>query len=1334
MMHKTVHRKHMMHKTVHRLILLILFACITKLTSAQEPNFYTFSVNDGLPSNNILSLTVSKKGQLFVGTGSGAAIFNGKTFSPYQASGKEDGNLKGGQVESLISIANGDIWFGSGNGGISILRSDKKFQYLNSFLSNNRIRGLFEDSKGNIWIGTDQGLNKYHPKSERFQIFDTSNGLSHNWVRQITEDSNGFIWVGTWGGGVSRIDPQSEVIKTYRYSESDPDTLGDDIVYSMFTDSRGGVWAGTFGTTLNKYSMKCDCFQRAPNNFEPVKNNNVNYVWDITELADGQMVAATGTGLYYITPKGTEKKFNFIPPLDKSISKRTITSIAQTPDGTLWLGTLATGLISIPPQGFSFLNITQREEGKIGVTGKGILSISKVDSQIAISSSTGISLYKQQGRSLLYNKSLLKGIEGHTISRGPEGNLWVASGRQGLHLIVGKKTSEISRKLFGRDDEGIFDITQDDKSIWIPSWHSGVLQYTPSTGKKAFYKVNATIQPRMNSILVAGDDVWVGALNGLYKVDKTKNELKKYLIEPNDSHNQLNAIYDIHDLGNYLWLATETGIFKFNKTTKAFNKVSPAKINKISQSITSDPRGYIWSTLGSDIIKIDSINGSLTNFSESYIPDKVAFMGNSILSLPSGQIYIGGYDGIISFDTNNMYKNDFMHDVFLDSIESDELPLLRNGAYTYQGQVNNLLLTYSTNENRTPRHINYEYRILESQENWTTLKQKGQLFIPYLSHGDYTIEVRVRNGFHAASNPIMLKISILPPFWVSPLALSSYGLLVLFIVYGLHRARISRLNKRKVQLDSIVKARTMELEEKNSTIQAQALKLAGTASQKQKLFETISHELRTPITLILGPVKQLTRQLQDENSIVTANLIERNAIRLNRLVNQMMDLSRAELKSPEYTETTELSVIAKETIETFSPYAIDAEIELSSEIANNIHISLSRDDIDKLLSNLLSNAIKYSRAGDSVSLAVTNHDDKVMITVSDTGIGIPEKHTADIFTRFYRVNPEQNTTIEGSGIGLSIIKNIIDNANGSIEVHSIIGSGTTFIITLPSSVDESSASLMPDGKVSNLASASSSQETYIEHEKPHLLLIDDSQDILTYIKSALSDSYNITTAIDGQEGINKARAIIPDIILSDIMMPKVDGLQLLETLKSDELTNHIPVVMLTAKGSSESKIQGLKLKADDYISKPFDEQELTLRLRNLLDAREILKQKLAAEHFQQTNVVASTRNHSDFLTKLDSIIESNYQNPTFSVSELAREAAVGERQLLRKLKAETTLGPKEYIRTFRLHKSASLLRQGNTASYTANEVGFSSLAYFSSCFKAFYGETPTQFANKKHTA
>ncbi len=1308
-------------------ILLALTLFISETPEAQEPNFYSFSVNNGLPSNNIISLTISKKGQLYVGTESGAAMFDGEKFIPFYASGKEDGSLKGGLVETLISSSSGDIWLGSGNGGISILHGENKFQYLNTHLSNNRIRGLFEDRSGNIWIGTDDGLNKYNPNTKTLKIYNTSDGLSHQWVRQITEDKQGFIWVGTWGGGVNRITPETGAIKVYRHEKSSKDSLSDDIVYSMFTDSKGNVWAGTFGTVLNKYNRDCDCFQRHPSNFETVNNNNVNYIWDIEELTDGRLVVATGSGLYFITKEGTEKQFNLIAPLDKSITRRTITSVVQSPDGTIWLGTLGTGVLSIPPQGLTFLNISQRQPNELGVIGKGILSVSQIDGDILISSSTGISAYKQQRNNLRYLHDLFPDIEGHTILRGPQKNLWIASGRQGLHKISDGTTNELSSDFFNRDDEAIFDIARDANSIWIPSWHSGVLHFTPSTGEKTFFKLDSATQPRINAISVKGGDVWVGALNGLYKVSQSTGKLIPHLIETKDAHNHLNSIYDILDLGSNLWLATETGVFKFDKITNTFTKKSPNNVTLPSQSITSDPSGNIWATLGSDIIKINDNNESFQIFNESYLPDKIAFMGNSILSLPSGQIYIGGYDGIVSFDSGSTFKDDFKPRIYINEVTADETISINKGVYTLKGQANNLLITFSTDEGRTPKGLSYEYRVAESQKKWTPFPQNGQLFIAYLPQGNYTIETRVNNGFNTTSDPVKLHISISPPFWKSTIAYTVYLSVGILILLWLYRYRINQLKNREKLLNDTVKARTLELEAQKSTILEQSKRLTEATKEKQKLFETISHELRTPITLILGPIRRLSKDLTDKNAIATATLIERNATRLNRLVNQLMDLSRSHVPPQKRIEATDLSKVAQEVTETFSPYVNDAGLTLSSQIGENIYTTLSRDEVEKLLSNLLSNAIKYNQPNGRISLDVHSDNSKVIISISDTGIGIPEENIKNIFTRFYRVNPEQNITIEGSGIGLSIIKDIIEGVDGSIEVKSEENTGSTFTVTLPASEPLIFTEQMqqPDIHIQHLSSIP--EETADTQENPRLLLIDDNQDILTYVSSVLSDTYDITTAMNGQEGIDIAKTEIPDIIISDVMMPGVDGLALLETLKNDELTNHIPIVMLTAKGDDNSKITGLKLKADDYLGKPFNEEELTLRLRNILDAREVLKQKFIAEWNQQEEGGKPVTKHSDFLVKLDNIIKLNYGNPAFSVSELAKEAAVGERQLLRKLKAETNMGPKEYIRLFRLHKSTLLLQAGNTASYTASEVGFSSLAYFSSCFKAQYGCPPTQY-------
>lgn len=1306
------------------------------MACATEPNFHTYTAKDGLPSNNIFSLGVSPNGKLFVGTSTGAVVFNGGRFEAVSMLGNNN-SFAGGKIESIIPISNGDVWFGSGGDGISILKSNNELAYLPMKSSNNRIRGLFEDSKGNIWIGTDYGLNLYNPKTKTIKTFSVEGGLSHHWVRQIIEDSEGFIWVGTWGGGLNKIHPNTHEIKIYKHSRSNENTLSHDIIYSLFIDSQGTVWAGTYGTSINSYNQICDCFNRHPDNFEPVSNNNVNYVYSFYESSDGAMFATTGTGVYRVNSHNTSKELNLVAPFDTSISNRVVTSSAITPDGTLWLGTSSTGLVSIPPQGYSFVNQSRRSSNAKGVQGQGVLSVSYINSRYVISSSTGIAEYKlASDDSLNFIKTISDDIEGHTILKASDDSLWVASGRQGIHRkknIDSGNFEELSFWLFNRDDESIFDIEVDDKHIWVTSWLSGVLAFNIKTEEKRMFKLPNNTQPKINAIKILNGDVWVGALDGLYRVNQQKGVLEQFLINVEDEHNHLNHIYDISGVGDDLWLATETGVFKFGIQTKEFTKVSPANTNKISQSIALGPDGYLWSTFGSGVIKINSVSSEFELFDGDYFTDRIAFMGNSILSQENGFMLIGGYDGLLSFNVNDIYQDNFKHEIFIENISSDEEMNRTANEIEFSGKVNNLKLTFSTNETRTPKSLSYQYRILETKKEWTQLSINSELYIPYLSYGEYTTQVRVVNGFGNASEPFELKIIIHPPLWLSKIAWWFYVVAIITTGILFYKLRIRHLKMRGNLLECKISERTNELSIQNKIIKRQAEELQLGASQKTQLYETISHELRTPITLIMGPAKQLTEQLSDKKLSATARLIERNATRLNRLVNQLLDLSRSESKIIKASgNSVDLCKVVRGLVESFKPYAFDAGVSLSVDCHGEIIVLIGRDDAEKMISNLLSNAVKYSRFGDTVLIIVSQKNNIATIKVVDTGIGMKNEHLDEIFTRFYRVNAEQTATVEGSGIGLSIVKSIVDGANGKINVNSKVSAGTTFTIELP--LNESSKA-NPNLSFSEAENKEPDEDIEIANsaDKPHLLLVDDNEDILSYVSSLLHSNYLITTAKDGESGIEKARGIIPDIIVSDIMMPGIGGLELLETLKSDELTNHIPIVMLTAKGGS--KIDGLMLRADDYIAKPFDENELLLKLRNLLDARDIIKQKFVIEYINESNDESDILQlKSPFITKLETIIEQHYQNSSFSVAELAIEAAVGERQLLRKLKAESDMGAKEYIRTFRLKKAAKLMMSGNTASFTANEVGFSSQAYFSSCFKAFYNQTPSQFASNKRTA
>ncbi|MFQ5639489.1 MAG: ATP-binding protein, partial [bacterium] len=589
----------------------------------------------------------------------------------------------------------------------------------------------------------------------------------------------------------------------------------------------------------------------------------------------------------------------------------------------------------------------------------------------------------------------------------------------------------------------------------------------------------------------------------------------------------------------------------------------------------------------------------------------------------------------------------------------------------------------------------------------------------------------------------------------------AYALYVLFIatlLFGIIRFQISRERwKQELALEHL-----------------HAEKLAEIDQMKSRFFANISHEFRTPLTLILGPLEMLLSNDFIEPVKKQFKVMHRNGKRLLRLINQLLDLSKLEAGNMSLQARPENIIkLLKGVVLAFSSLAERKKIDLrfqppegSKPSGGLLHVYLDRDKFEKIISNLLSNAFKFTPAGGEISVKVSVTNDTPLegdtrraggvvgyaeITISDSGVGIPADRIDKIFDRFYQADSSQTREQEGTGIGLALTKELVELHYGEIQVKSELGKGATFIVRLPLGKDhlkkselvdtlfeeETPVLLEPEEILDDLASQPSEGfiPTQGSGELPMILIVEDNADVRVYIRDYLDESYRVLEAEDGEQGFEKATEWIPDLIISDVMMPKMDGYALCQKLKTDEKTSHIPVILLTARASGESKVEGLETGADDYIIKPFDAKELQVRVKNLIQQRQKLRQRWSREITLQPKDVAITSTDEQFLLRATEVVDKYMSDPDFSTETFAHEIFMSRMQLNRKLQALTDQATGKFVRTMRLKRAAKLLEQKGSATIVeiAYEVGFSSPAYFAKCFKELFGQLPSDYARHKKT-
>jgi signal transduction histidine kinase/DNA-binding response OmpR family regulator len=727
-----------------------------------------------------------------------------------------------------------------------------------------------------------------------------------------------------------------------------------------------------------------------------------------------------------------------------------------------------------------------------------------------------------------------------------------------------------------------------------------------------------------------------------------------------------------------------------------------------------------------------------------------------------GEMFFGSFEnGFTMFHPDSIKDNPYIPPVVITAFkryntdDAEGIGIVEKGisaqkAITVSYKDNILSFEFAALSYRNTFKNKYAYKLDGYNDQWIQLGTERRVSFTNLDPGEYTLCVKGSNNDGVWNEEgTSLKIIVTPPWWKTNWAYASYVLLVVGLLYGSRRYDLNRIQlKNQLRLEHVEAEKMKELDH-----------------LKSRFFANISHEFRTPLTLILGPVEQMRRSEFKGNLQEAYDMILRNGRRLLRLINQLLDLARIEAGRMALQARPENIVsFLKGLTLSFASAAERKRIALSfAAKEESIIVYCDRDKLEKIVSNLLSNALKFTPEGGrvSVQLSVSSEqllskqliaDHWLLITVTDTGPGISKDQLDKIFDRFYQVDASQTREQEGTGIGLALTKELVELHRGEISVHSEVGHGSSFIVRLPLG----KAHLKPEEVANEQLSVTSDQFARFEdresrmedrtagdkqpttndqqpptNDESIILIVEDNVDVRQYIRQYLEPEFKVIAAVDGVEGLEKALEIIPDLIISDVMMPKRDGNELCRILKNEEKTSHVPIIMLTAKADRDSKVQGLETGADDYLIKPFDSKELLARVHNLINQRRQLRERFSREIVLKPQDIAITPKDEVFLNKMKAVVERHLSEEDFDVATLSREVGMSHTQIHRKLKALTNQSVSQFIRSMRLARAVELLKQdAGTVAEIAYQVGFGSQAYFTKCFHEQFGHSPKEYVKK----
>lgn len=759
----------------------------------------------------------------------------------------------------------------------------------------------------------------------------------------------------------------------------------------------------------------------------------------------------------------------------------------------------------------------------------------------------------------------------------------------------------------------------------------------------------------------------------------------------------------------------------------------------------------IWwlAVQGGELVRYDAVSKLQSIYGEKDGIPKGGLSGDWC-GIHKGRYYFSSYEGFVRTATNIAPTNTLPPKAVIHQLKSQNLLLkqpvapekilLSHRDFPLTLDIYQTSLVFAkANQNR--------YKLAGLHQDWRYLKPGDQqISIDSLTPGKYQLMLQSSNNDGLWGEQTKLSFEVLPPLWWRWWAKLSYLFGVLLLFYFIYRLRISALHKRAEQLELTVAQRTKTLQ--------QVLEL------KNREFANVSHELRTPLTLILGPLQKLLSDEKRPQVSNALNVMQRNGYRLLRMVDQLLHLERFRVQRLTERSAVRVKPTVSMLAEAFIDLARDKGIKMRIGHLDDVWLLLCPDVLEKVMLNLLSNAIKYTPEGGKIDVSVRAvGKDKVDIVVSDTGIGIAPEHHASAFERFGRVLDDYSENITGAGIGLALVKELIDSHGGNIDLQSEKGQGSTFTLVLPRyfpaqaeiagaaqpvNLNNDIVELELEGIAEQKGQSQNDNISMAEGQsdsRSRILVVEDNQDMRHFICDILSSHYRVDCANNGELGLNAAREHIPDLIIADVMMPKMDGFTLCREIKSQQLTCHIPVLLLTARMDRDSKMRGWKEQADEYLTKPFDKEELLLRLENLLAIRQLLKIRFSQQQEKLIETLSDNPEPADdsplseweiqaqaFLSRFNAEIEKNLADADLKVEQLAKNLAMSERQLYRKLKGVLSVTPAEHLRNVRLQKSLTLIRQNEAVGNIAFMVGFSSHSYFCKCFKAKFGKTPSQMA------
>ncbi len=1340
---------------------LLLFIFTTNFLFSQVSNFKFRNINisDGLSNNNVHSIVQDKLGQMWFATNNGLNKYNGKEFTVYRNIPGNNNSISSSETTNILSDRDGYIWIGTFNG---LNRYDPKTDTFKIFhkrqtvkysLSHSLIKCSLDIPNGNIWFGTENGVSIYEKKKNRFIKFLQRNPkYGFRSINNMIIDHKKNVWLAT-DEGIVHIDRSKKFkIKEYSFTA----TKTNFIVNNVFEISPGIIGVASryhgflyFNTTTQEFSR--------PKEIEIPINVDVR---DIEIDDDKNIWLATTSGLYIITPTKETIYIKEDPDNSYSTIQNFIRTIYKDKNGVMWLGTENGGVFNWDK---SYQNFLHYKNYKLSnnivnsiVTGK--------DSTIYLATEGGvINTLDKKGRvsKFLEVESSEKNVNYpiRSLYFQKPNLLFIGTLNNGL-IVYDVKSKKIRDDILSKKLKdyitltGINDLKKDSKgSLYIGTFGKGLVKYNLETQRLRIFGKSHLATTYIKTINIDNyDNILVGGIGGATELkfnSEGKISKKNYFRDKRFKTFNINYIYK--DAKNKVWAATNTrGLYKLDG--KIFRKVRTSKKDKFSMvnSILEDDDGNLWLSTDKGIVKYSTKTEKIFVYNQNNIIKNNDFRQNSGLKI-NDQFYFGHLYGVTAFNPKKIIKVNKVPKVVLSELKiKNEIVTIKGKdgvlakSLNYTDVLNldhnnsNFSISFALTNYINPNGNRYAYRLKGLDNTWMYTKNT-EAFFTLQSAGTYEFQVKAANHDNVWNNKLTkIKIKISPAPWKTWWAYTLYFFFLFVVFYTIiwFIQSKSRL-KDKLELEYITNKKNEELNK-----------------YKLQFFTNISHEFRTPLTLITVPLQNILSNYTGSSEIYKKlKIIDSSTNHLLRLINRLMDFRKLESNQFQL-EAAEGNIVKflQEIFLSFTEHAKDGKYNYKFSCSEEeILVYYDRYKLERVFYNLISNAFRYTEKGGSILVKIKQKNQHVIIEVEDSGVGISDEYIDKIFDRFFEVAVHKQTNsnhLKGTGIGLSIAKNIVKLHHGDIFVVNLKPQGARFSVSLRLGKQHlSEKEIIKDFKKSddvsqyvtqiNLPEYESKEveELILKEKKYTILIVEDNIVLRSFIKEILKEKYNILLAENGKVALDMAIKYLPDLIVSDVVMPKMVGTELCSKIKTTIATSHIPVILLTSRSSLIYKFEGLESGADDYITKPFVLKEFKLKIKNILESKQSLKNKFISDSSFDTLDVSLTSIDQKLLEKAFRIVKENIANQEFNIAQFAEDLGVSRSMLFTKIKAWADATPNEFIQEIRLNHAAKLIELNKlNVSEVSYKVGFKRPKYFSQCFKKKYGLNPTEFSEKFKTS